>query len=71
MTKGDLLRALEPFTDDQYVFVNLHSDTFPHGSQVIIQGVDAIAPWHPGKPALIGIRVHAGNRELPSSRKTE
>ncbi len=66
MTKGELIKALEPYTDDQYIYVNMHSDTFPYGSHVFIQGVNPTPPWHPesGLPDLIGIIVHAGNKIL-------
>ena len=65
MTKAELLKAIEPFDDDQYVFVNLHSDNYPSGSQVIIQAVRACEPWHPGPKPLIGLFVSATNRQLP------
>lgn len=67
-TKGELLKLLEPYDDDQYVYVNCHSADFPNGSQVLIQGVQTRPPWHSEEPDrsnwLIGILVHARNSLL-------
>lgn len=46
MTKAALLRALEPFGDDQYVIVRLHSRDYPYGCQLGIYGVEDMPPWH-------------------------
>ena len=64
MTKRELIAALAPYSDDQYVYVNLHSDRYPNGSQVIIQDVKAFPPWHEGPPDLIGLVAHENNRDM-------
>lgn len=60
VTKAELIKALEPYADDQYVFVNVHSEIYPNGSQVAIQAVRPQEPWHPG-PQLIGLVAHVQN----------
>jgi hypothetical protein len=68
MTKRELLEALAGFDDDQYIYINLHSDDFRHGCQVFIQGIKAQPPWgggaEDGSDHLIGLVAHAGNRLL-------
>lgn len=61
MTKAELLKALEPFGDDQYVFVRLH--TARGAAMIIIQGVQATPPWHAGVPDLIGLLCDECNRD--------
>lgn len=65
MTKAELIAALEPFHDDQYVYVSLHSERYPNGSQVAIQSVRTQAPWHDPAPDesnyLVGLVAHAQN----------
>lgn len=64
MTKGDLLSELESFADEQEVFVELHSLTWPEGAQIVIQGVVPVAPWRSGVPDLIGLIAHDQNAEV-------
>lgn len=68
MTKAELIKALEPFGDDQFIYVNMHSKSFPNGSQIQIQGVKTTPPWHcaaeDGSNHLIGLLVHAENKLL-------
>lgn len=66
MTKGMLLKLLEPFADNQHVCVLLYSDTFPAGSHTAAQDVVEFPPWHPRDdvPNLIGIVAHASNAEI-------
>ncbi len=69
MTKRELLAALEPYPDDRYVFVLLHSDVYPQGCQIFIQGVTPVPPQgnRAGSP-LAGIVVHNQNKELPEHK---
>ena len=68
MTKAELIKALEPYADDQWVFVNLHSAMYPDGCQLIVQGVRPVPPWGRlwagKKPDLIGLLVHDQNAEM-------
>jgi hypothetical protein len=64
MTKRELLDLLKPFADDQYVFVNLHSEAYPRGCQVAIQGVMPSPPWYPALD-LIGVVADSRNRIHP------
>ena len=64
MTKRDLLKLLEPFADDQYVYIRLHTTDYPSGCQVIIQGVDTTPPWHGSNsdaPNLVALVAHERN----------
>jgi len=63
MTKGELVKALEQFQDDQFVMVLTE-----HG-QTMIQGVVTVPPWYPSadkgeEQCLIALRVHTRNKEL-------
>ncbi len=68
MTKRELLAALEPYGDDEEVIVNLHSDYYPNGSQVAIQGVRSQAPWHGGlvdqSNWIVGLLAHVENAKV-------
>lgn len=69
MTKAELLKLLEPFTDDQYVYVCLHDEkSLAPAVQITIQGVQATDPWHPQPDSkqLVGLQVHARNAQLSS-----
>ena len=69
MTKREILDLLAPYDDDQYVYVRLHSNDYPGGSVVFIQGVVEVEPWRPGPKNLIGLAAHAGNKELPPEQR--
>lgn len=68
MTIRELIDLLEEYDDDQYVYVNLHSESFPRGSQLFIQGIEPRKPWYGDGPALIGIVADAGNRAITKRR---
>lgn len=71
MTKKELIKALEPFDDDQIVLINLYTELYTNGgSQVIIQGVREKKPWRPGLPNLIGLLGHLHNKQLNLGEKT-
>ncbi len=67
MTKAELLKALEPFSDDQFCFIAL-ADGPGEMYQISIQVVKPIEPWHDGLPDksnwLVGIVGHRQNRVL-------
>jgi hypothetical protein len=74
MRKSELLRALEPYNDDQYVYVRLHSKAYPDGAQVIIQGIKPTPPWHDAEEDqsnwLVGLTAHDGNSPLGEKNET-
>lgn len=65
MRKVDLIGALEPFDDDQYVNIRLHrrDERFPV-VQLLIQGVSPERPWYGEGPNLIGIHCDVENAML-------
>lgn len=68
MTKRQLLEALGPFTDDQYIYVACHKASGPFPvERLLIQGIQSVAAAHPGKPDLIGLVVHEQNKDLSKS----
>lgn len=70
MTKRELIEALAPYDDDQYVGVRLFRDQPIEAVQLCIQGVKGFLPWHQInvdrslRAELIGIVCHEENREL-------
>lgn len=77
MTKKELIEALAPFSDDQYVSVRLFRDRPIECVQLCIQGVRSFFPWHlidtdgSERSKLIGITCHEENRELDSHLRGE
>lgn len=56
MKKRDLLKLLEPFTDEQELYVDLFSEAYPRGCPGIIQGVEPFFPAYSlGPPLLVGL----------------
>lgn len=68
MTKKELIDSLAAYRDDQYVCVLSHSERWPQGAMLGIQGVKPFKPWHNGKADgstdLLGIMVHEQNAQL-------
>lgn len=63
MTKTELIEQLKPFDGDQEVIISLYSETYPNGSQIAIQGIDIISPWH-GDLKIIGLKASVNNRVI-------
>ena len=70
MTKAEILKALEPYSDDQYVSVLMYdkaSDDWRY--QMIIQRIEEYPPWYGnGEKVLVGICIGEQNRELPAQK---
>lgn len=59
-SKAELLKALEPFADDQLVFIDLHSDDHPRGCHLQIAEVREVQVWNLGQAGrkLVGLICH-------------
>lgn len=69
MTKKELIEALKPFEDNQYIMISLYGELLdvtsrPRGAQIIIQGINEVQSWKGYGPNLIGIVAHLRNKEL-------
>ena len=67
MNKRELLDALNPYGNDQYVCVLLHTTNQETVRvQLAIQAIVSCPPWHgsDGSNDLIGIVCHEQNKEV-------